>query len=207
MSFRDQVPTSEQIEALDHELRVSPGTAYGDEVSAVLDWLREERPNGGAHLARFRFGPHPVLDWFATRNRLPELNCMLDHPVVRGTLPAEFQQPFPLPEAAERYRRGWIPGVSMQLSREWAWSLYAGGMHTSVDLTLTAEEREQRAHRAIDAGQALYSALFRDRYAAINVYRTPDPWCAWFPGLFNSTWAAYDLDERTLLLLCVTDMD
>ncbi|MER7011125.1 hypothetical protein ABT324_06840 [Saccharopolyspora sp. NPDC000359] len=92
----------------------------------------------------------------------------------------------------------------MQLSREWAWSLYAGGMYTSIDRTLTAAEREQRA---INAGEELYSMLFGDRYAAINVYKTPDPWCAWFPGLFNVTWVAYDLDQRMLLLLCVTDVD
>ncbi|MDA3628663.1 hypothetical protein OU415_24740 [Saccharopolyspora sp. WRP15-2] len=207
MSFRDQVPTHEQIDALDEELQVSAGTTYGVEVSAVLDWLREERPNGGAHLARFRFGPHPVFDWFATRNRLPELNCMLDHPAVRSALPEAFQRPFPLPEAVERRLKGWNPGVAIQLSREWAWSLYAGGMYTSVDLTLSAGERDQRAHRAINAAEALYAALFGDRYATVNVYKTPDPWSAWFPGLFNITWVAYDLDQRALLLLCLTDMD
>jgi hypothetical protein len=207
MANSDQCPTREQINALDRELLVSPQTVHGNEISAVVDWLRDDRPNGGAHLASFRFDPHPVFDWFTTRGRLPELNCMLDHPRLRRALPAAFQQPPPHPERLERYLKGWELGTSIQLGRQWAWLLYAGGMYTSPNLAPSTSQQDQRAKRAIAAGEGLYAALFEDRYSTVDVYLTPDPWCGWFPGLFNTTWVVYDRQRRTMLLLCVTDMD
>ncbi len=72
---------------------------------------------------------------------------------------------------------------------------------------MTDDEQDRCAHQALAAAQDFYAALFGTRYGSVAYASTRDPWCEWFRGLFNTTWAVYDQRDRVLWLLATTDMD
>lgn len=183
----------------------------GDTVTRMVSWFHSERGKGGAELAGFHIAEHPVFDWFAARRELSDervMNALLTHPAVRESLP-HFQITDPLtynPHTGRR-ARGWTNVWPLRLPGDWATYLDSGGVYTNPN-ELSAAERDSRSAAALNTAFHAYTELVGNRYhPSVTVYRTPDPWCAWFPGLFNCTWIVYDRMQRVLWLLAITDID
>ncbi|GAA0532393.1 hypothetical protein GCM10011581_16970 [Saccharopolyspora subtropica] len=205
-------PTAEQISALPGELRVhAVAVPRDDSIAEMVSWFRSERTKGGAELAGFHIAEHPVFDWFASRRQLNDqalMSAVLTRPAVRESLPQfHITDPLTYNPHTGRSPRGWSQVWPLQLPGEWATYLDAGGVYTRPD-ELAPADRNARSSAALNTARRAYTALVGDRYhPAITVYRTSDPWCAWFPGLLNGTWIIYDLDQRLMWLLAITDTD
>lgn len=205
-------PSETEVAALTGELVLRPHTAPADSsVTRMVEWLRVERHKGGAELVGFHIGEHPVFDWFATRRRLHTssvIEAVLAHQEVRDSLPHfRINNPIKYDEKTGRPPRGWDLVWPFQVPGEWATYLDAGGFQVNPD-QFSPSEREGRGVAAMDTAMATYKALTGNRYLpTVSAYRSSDPWCEWFPGLFNGTWIVFDLEFRLLWLLAITDTD
>jgi hypothetical protein len=74
-------------------LTVTPVDHDPDVAAAVLDWLRKDRRNGGAHLQGFQFAGPETFDWFARDRLLGQLPTILAHPTNREEHPPAFGSP------------------------------------------------------------------------------------------------------------------
>lgn len=187
-------------------LEVTPVDCDTQATSTVLRWLRTDRHKGGAHLQGFRVDGGDDFAWFARDQLLGHLQDILPHPRIRELFPDSFGVTDPLTYTTDRHLVGWHIGTSLELAAQWARALYSGSFYTEP-YNLTDVEKDARAEQALTAASDLYRDLFNGRYGSVSVATTRDPWCQWFPGLFNTTWASYDQHQRTLWLLAITDMD
>jgi hypothetical protein len=204
-------PTDAQIDALRTELTVKRLEATHDSIRRMLNWLRSERKKGGAELVGFDIEIHPVFDWFASRHLLDKdslIEAVLTRPAVRDALPHfNITDPLTYNSKTGRPPRGWTVINPLQTPGDWATYLDSGGVHTQVR-EMGRTERETRGAAAMETSMSVYRSLTGNRYApTIAVYRTSDPWCTWFPGMFNATWILFDLQQRILWLLAITDID
>ncbi|MER7014576.1 hypothetical protein ABT324_24390 [Saccharopolyspora sp. NPDC000359] len=199
-------PDADQVRALWDQVQFTEVDRTVAHAEPVLNWLQHDRPKGGAHLQGFKIHGSSEFEWFA-RDHLPgNIAYILPHPDLRTLLPDSFGITDPLSYKSSRRLRGWHYGASLELAPQWARAMYSGGFQTDLS-NLSNEEQDSRAHRALENASNLYSELFGNRYSTISFATSPDPWCAWFPGLFNITWAVHDRLEQVLWLLAVTDMD
>lgn len=199
-------PNADQVRELWDQVHFTDVGRTIPHAAPVLDWLQEDRPKGRAHLQGFKIDGSSDFEWFA-RDHLPGyIAQILPHPDIRALLPESFNVTDPINYASSRHVRGWHYGRPLELAAQWAQAMYSGGLQTDLR-TLSSEAADARAHRAIANANGLYSDLFADRYSTVSFATSPDPWCAWFPGLFNITWAVHDHQEQELWILAVTDMD
>lgn len=212
MDYRIAAPSVEQVAALTDELEVRPEFVPDDpSISRMTDWLRGERRKGGAEIAGFRIAENPVFDWFVARRRLDSqkaIEAVLAHSIVRESLPHfRIENPISYSEKAAGRLRGWNLVWPFQVPGEWAMALDSGGFYVDPDKN-GRSAREDRAAAAMDTALASYRSLTGNRFLpSISAYFTSDPWCDWFPGLFNGTWIIFDDQERLLWMLAITDMD
>lgn len=198
--------TRDELTTLKHELTLTPLVCPA-QATPVVTWLDGDRRNGGAHLAGFHCGRHPLFDPLADAGRLAEVEMLLPHPTIRDTLPETFEVTDPLTYTHGRLR-GWRAGLSLEVPGQWARELYTGSFYTSPhEQQLSIAERDRRAEHALTVAQNLYYTLFGQHYATVDVYTTPDPWCRWFRGMCNLTWILFDHHQRHLWLLATTDQD
>lgn len=199
-------PSVDQVRTLWGQVRFTDMDRTLAHAEPVLNWLRHDRPKGGAHLQGFKIHGSSEFERFAGDHLPGYVTHVLPHPDLRALLPDSFGITDPLTYTSAHRLRGWRYGSSLELTAQWARSMYSGGFQSDL-LALSYEERDDRAHQALENANKLYFELFGNRYSTISYATSPDPWCAWFPGLFNITWAVHDRQERVLWLLAVTDMD
>jgi hypothetical protein len=207
-NWKQALPEKQDIDDLWATLGVEPVDPIAPTATELVRWLGDDRTKGGARLVCFFLSENSTLDWFASRNRLEEIDFasrFLSHTATRRLLP-DMKITSPLACNTDRSLHGWHSRPALELPGQWATAAYTGGTRTSL-LTLTADQRNDRARRALDLARRACGEIFEDRYADLVVHRSPDPWCAWFGGLLDDTWLVLDRATRRLWMLCITDVD
>ncbi|MEV7548165.1 hypothetical protein AB0N89_00910 [Amycolatopsis sp. NPDC089917] len=174
--------------------------------SAALVWLRKDRIKGDAQLHGIVLKAPDRVDEIARNSFLSLFPDILRHRAVRHLLPESFDASKPLDAGANHPPRGWRPVPAIGLAAEWARAMYDGSFGTDPRESAAAV-RDRRAVAALAQANDLFHSLFGERYSSLFCLSSPDPWCPWFRGLFNTTWVVYAGHSRTLWMLTLTDMD
>ena len=188
-------PSFAHIEQMWRQLVILHLPTEAPALDEYLDEARRTHDNGGAQFGSFALPAHPVLHWFASRNRLEEVN-FFEH-LVRS--PA-FAHALPmLQPPVGRIIAKWEWGSSLTLDGELARLLVQGGAYHAFAGT---------AAQAKALGGRVCDALFGERYTDVEIFRTWEAWCPWFKGIaWDGTWLGIDKRESRVWLLSVTDTD
>lgn len=180
------------------EVRFALETFEDPRIDQCLYALRQTRVNGGARLGGFRVSEHKGFDWFASRNRLDEIDFFehfLNSPIVSSLLPDTGR-----PEDKEDLQ--WPPnfewGSPFTFDGEIAERLALGGCYATFPGMPT---------EAVELARSFRGAVFGERYTEVRPYRSFDRWHPWFHYVEHSTWLLIDKRYRRLWLLCLTDTD
>lgn len=189
-------PVPKAVQAMWQILRVSPVPTTDRAVEQLLVALREARVNGGALFYRFHLSPHPVLNWFLSRNRLQEIGFFewfLRCEAVSAALP-ELN-----PTEERRLRPDFQRHSSFTLDGEIADEVCRGGAYRGFPGS---------ARQAKDLGVRFCDFLWGDRFTDVSVFRSGTPWSSWFYDVaWDATWLILDRQELLISLLCITDTD
>ena len=186
-------PTHSQIRTMWETLDVQQAVDFHPEELTYLDAVRSTHVNGGALLYCFRIGEDFCFDWFAARNRLPEIfYAFLNLPTVLNAAP-ELLADATDPEVSQKW------GMPFVLEGELTATLVSGGAY---------EKFAGTACEAKALAKDFCSAVFANRYDDVEIYSTCKPWSSWFFDVaWDGTYAILDKRNRQLWLLAITDMD
>lgn len=186
------------------ELQITRRAVDPPAVAAVVDEINRTHVNGGALFAHFDLAPHPVLDWYGSRNRLEEID-FVDQFVRLSTMAAVWPEMLSEHKIQQRIvtEKAWPNILQWQtpfaLDGELANLIYQGGAYERSRLTPGDAKR---------LAGAFCAALFGERYDEVWVCRSPNPWTSWFYGIaWDITYFGFDKRERAAWFLCVTDTD
>jgi hypothetical protein len=178
------------------ELSFTPVPYTEAAIDEVLALLRKARVNGDAFMRCFTVSAHQTFDWFASRNRLEEIDFFshfLTNAAVVATLPEMVIDPGQL--ATTKFSRR----SAFTLDGEIAELLVSGGAY---------EQFEGSPAQAKAIGSRFCHAIFGERYTEVESYHTADPWSNWFFGIaWDETYVLLDKGSRKVWLLCTTDTD
>lgn len=202
-------PTDDEIGHMWQRLTVQHLPIQSTGVHEVMATARTERPRGGAEVVCLQLGPSPELDWFASHNRLDDIDFVSVFFTASSVTHAlsELRLQEPLPSRKRRYcRTGWNSQSAFCLVGQWAMALHQGTT-TFFQTEQSVSEQNERAAHMVKLADRMFEDLFERRYADLLVYHTPDPWTDWFRGLLDFTWVVLDRRTRRLWLLALTDTD
>ncbi len=189
-------PSSQEIVNLTAELTITFEELQNEAVGALLEAMRYVFANGGAQFASFILGPSAVLDYFAPRGRLDEIQFwsrMLQTPAVVEALPW-LGDVYPGKKEITFH-----PLSAYYLDGDLAETLMKGGAYRHF--AGTAKEAKQ-------IGLDFCSVVFENRYDELTVRKTKDVWADWFMFTpWDNTWLGLDHRERRFWILCGTDTD
>lgn len=176
------------------EIQITPVVFQSEAIHNYLQHLRTT--HGGVVFAGFHLGQNLTLDWYASRNRLEEMeffSSLLTHPVVKDHVP-ELRIGNPLRNEPQIHQIS-----SLTLDGELAQTLVSGGAY---------EKFMGSARLAKEIAGDFCESLFEGRYEEVLVYESPTPWSDWFRDIaWDVTWFILDRRRRYLWLLCATDED
>lgn len=189
-----KLPQFEDRERMWRELVVSEDRAPRPAFAAYAAALRTVYTNGEVRSGSFRIEPHPVFDWYASRNQLRELGFFAR---IWSLPPLRERMPEPLLDL--NFYSLDVLGESSPflLGGSLAWALSSGGAYSRhgrgpVD-----------AKRLADAAAA---ELVRDRYDEVHVFESGEAWSKFFRDVaWDRTWIV--VDEHLVHVLCATDTD
>jgi hypothetical protein len=165
-------------------------------IQDLLTHFAQTHANGGATFHCFHLSEHPVLDWYASRNRLTDYDFFgdfLTHPTVTTSLP-DLHIGKPLPNGIEVEL-----GSSFTLDGELAETLVNGGAY---------EKFRGSGAQAKQIGRAFCESLYGDRFEEVQIYKSWTAWSSWFGDVaWDGTCFGLDKRSRYLWMLCVTDED
>ena len=186
-------PTHSQIREMLRTLEVRRTDEFSAGITNYLDAVRSTHVNGGALLCSFTIGEDFCFDWFASRNRLPEIfSAFIDLPAVSTAVP-ELLSDSTDPEISQKW------GMPFVLEGELTATLVSGGAYDKF--AGTACEAKVLARDFCDA-------MFANRYDDVEIYSTYKPWSPWFYDVaWDYTYAILDKRNRQFWLLAITDTD
>jgi hypothetical protein len=194
--WSQEKPNDSQISQMWNDLEISHEPFEHPAVDDVLRYLRQSHTNGGALFSQFRISDHPTFHWFASRNRLWEMDFFrrfLSSTAVVSSLP-ELQI-----DAGSLSEPGFQWGNSLTLDGEIAFLIASGGAYGKFEGT---------SRDAKNLGARFCDALFADRFIEIQVHSSHQPWSRWFCGVaWDSTWLGLDKRFSKVWMLCTTDTD
>lgn len=196
--FGQKHPTPKAIAALMTELTITYEDTRYEAVDALLAAMRHVFANGGAQFASFLIGPSTVLDYFAVRDQLDEIQFwtrMLQSPAVVEALPWLGETYFDIKEVS------FNPLSTYYLDGDLAETLMIGGAYRSRHFPASANE-------AKNLGQDFCSEVFDNRFDELIVRKSKDAWASWFMvAPWDYTWLGLDRRARRFWILCATDTD
>lgn len=195
--WEQEPPSAEDVQQMWRELQIQPLPFQHPALDQLLEDLRATHLNGGAEFGRFQVSDHPVLHWFASRNKLEDINFFdqfLTVSAVINALPSlDIKNPLPSPLQLRP------DSSAFTFDGELARTLVVGGAY---------EQFKGTAGEAKAIGVRFCDALFGDRYDEIQMYICNDAWSDWFSGVaWDITWFGIDKRNNQIWLLCVTDTD
>lgn len=188
-------PSIQQIQRMWNQIQFRAEPFDPAPFAPVLDEIRRSHTFGGVILLRFGISEHPVFDWFASRNRLDEMEFFpkfLGSEVVRG--------------AARDLQ---IPDSLGELAFEWA-SPFSFDGHIAQVLFLGGayEKLKGTAGEAKRLALEFASAFFEERFDEVLLFRSFQAWTPWFHTIaWDTSWVIVDKRWRRVWLLCRTDED
>ncbi len=189
-------PSFSDVQKMWAELQLTHEPLTDAALENVLHHLRATHANGGAEFAQFKLSAHPTLHWFASRNRLDEINFFerfLGSPAVASALPN-----LKVDESGVS-QTGFEWGSSLTLDGEIAQTLVQGGAYEKFPGT--AREAKEIAKQFCDV-------VFGDRFNEVQVYKSYKPWTKWFCNVaWDVTWLGFDKRHVKVWFLCATDTD
>lgn len=190
-------PSEEDVQQMWSKLQVTPVPFQHPALDELLEQFRAIYVNGGAVFARFQLSEDPVLQWFGSRDRLPEISFFdrfLTTPAAASALPS-LSIPNPL-AAPLTLREDTSP---LTFDGELAKVLVQGGAYMSFEGT---------AIEAKALGARFCEALIGQRYDEIKMYISREAWSPWFGNVaWDFTWFGVDKRNSQIWLLCATDTD
>ena len=191
-------PTSTEVDEMMGRILLSPIALPAKPFTEFVSRLRDDRGNGGAHLAAFDVGQDRTLDWFVSRNRFSEvISDVVTHPMIRKSL-SEVRIPAspPSPSTDDSGFQFFDPFL---LQGTFANLLYSGGAYTLA-------RGDGRAENQI--ALEVCESMFGLRYGEICCSPNYDQWTPWFRGIaWDVTIVVFDRRTRMMWILAVTDTD
>lgn len=189
-------PSAQAVEAVTAGLAITYEDSESEAVDAMLAAMRHVFANGRAEYASFLIGPSPVLDYFAVRDQLDEIQFwtrMLQAPAVVDQLPWLGETYFDIKKVS-------FDALSaFYLDGDLAQTLVKGGAY--LRFPGTAEE-------AKDLGSDFCAGVFDNRYDELILRKSKDAWAGWFfVAPWDNTWLGLDRRHRRFWILCSTDTD
>ena len=196
--FAQKHPTTAEIATWTADLTITFEDISHEAVADLLTAFRQVFANGDARFASFIIGPSPVLDYYAVRDQLDEIEfwtCLLQHPAVLENLPWLGDTYFDIKDI------NFKPLSAYYLDGDLAETLVIGGAYRSRRFPGTAEE-------AKILGLDFCSAIFENRFDELILRKSKDAWASWFKvGPWDNTWLGLDRRARRFWFLCATDTD
>ncbi len=188
------------------EVRFEPVDILGPAIDHCLEALRQTRTHGGVRLGCFYVPEHKVLDYFASRNLLVDVDGadelgfarhFFSSPAVRSLfseaqtaeLPEDDMLDFP-PVF------GWDSPFTFE--GEIAERIFEGGAYKTF---------QGPPARAIATARRFREAIYGERYTDVRPCTSFDRWHARFQYVEHFTWLLMNKRYRSIWLLCVTDSD
>lgn len=194
--FGQQHPSRKAIADLTADLTITLEDGHDEAVDALLAAMRHVFANGDAQYASFLIGPSSVLDYFAARDQLDEIQFwtrMLQAPAVVEALPWLGDAYFDIKEISFNTLSAYY------LDGDLAQTVVKGGAY--LRFPGTAEE-------AKILGLDFCSGVFDNRYDELIVRKSKDAWASWFKyAPWDNTWLGLDRRTRRFWILCGTDTD
>jgi hypothetical protein len=195
-NWEQERPSFADVQMMWRELQITHEPFSHSALDKLLHHLRAIHANGGAEFAQFKLSEHPTLHWFCSRNRLEEINFFdrfLSSPRVSSALPALKIGASGISGADFEW------GNSLTLDGEIAQVLVQGGAY---------EKFAGPAHEAKEIARRFCEAVFGDRFAEVQIYKSYKPWSGWFYDVaWDGTWLGFDKRLVKVWLICVTDTD
>ncbi len=201
-------PSWREAQTMCGRINLEPVQPEAEEITRVIDRLRDTHSNGGAFLAVVRLGPDHIFDWFASRNRLPEndiLPLLLSRDQLRDLVP-EVKIPLNLSsvDSEQSCSIASSGGFSLDnpflLEGQLATRLFRGGAYGS--------NTKISGKAAMQLAADFCELAFGRRYEEVSLFTSYAAWTEWFSGIAWD-WTSVFFDGRTRMLwtLLVTDTD
>lgn len=192
----DRLPQFEDRVRMWAELDIDARTPVAEDVARYCSYLRTTYSNGEVRFQTFYVSPHPVFDWYASRNQLHEMGFFGKIWSVRPVEAMMPERPFDLNFYATNVFSGSTPFV---LGGTLASVLAFGGAYGRHELgSLHAKQ----------TGEAAAAALICDRFDDMLVYGAHTAWSPFFNDVaWDYSSVVVDKRERLLHILCATDTD
>jgi|GEM_PF-667593 hypothetical protein len=199
INWEQERPDAIATDAFWSELKITQLLIDTPAIHNTLAEFRRIFTNGGAEFACFELPDDAVLHWFASRNRLEEMDFfrrILVTPVVRGSA-----LQLKIPET-----------ITVDLELKTVFSFTLGGQIAAIlryGGAYTGGGSKSSDRELKNIGDGFCESLFDDRYSEILVQSSGEDWSPWFHeiGIWNSTWFGIDKRLRRFWLLAVTDTD
>jgi hypothetical protein len=165
-------------------------------MASYCDHLRRVYTNGEVRFQTFRIHPHPIFDWYASRNQLHEMGFFGK---IWSVPPIAAMMPEP-PLDLNFYSHEVFAGSSP--------FLLGGVLATVLGLGGAYGRHDPGPPHAKKAGEAAGLALNCDRYDDVLVYESHVAWSPFFRDVaWDFSCVVVDKLQRLLHVLCATDTD
>lgn len=194
--YNQKQPGTHAVENLWLDLTISFEDQRLDEVDELLAAMRNVFANGDAQFASFLIGPSRVLDYFAARDMLDEIQFwtrVLQTSSVTDALPWLGETYFQTKDFVfQRLNPFYLDGdIAACLVNGGAYRRYSGKANEAKALSLN-----------------FCATVFDNRYDELMVRKSEDAWASWFMiAPWDYTWLGLDRRDRRFFILCATDTD
>ncbi len=181
---------------------IHPADELNSAVTPYLSEIRKVFANGGAEFAAFHIAPHPVFEFYGSRNTLDRpyfFEDLLKRPEVLPYLKSAQQR------KPNTVRFQYAPVSAFDFDGLLAGTLFYGGAYNRFAGTPSEAKR---------IGNDFASVLFQERYDEVAIYSflyaMPDgaPWSNWFHDVaWDFAYVGVDKRFRHVWFLCMTDTD
>jgi hypothetical protein len=206
IDWQEDPPSAEAIAAAFERPWIAELPALRPEIAAVLD-VCHEWMNGHAVAAQFIVDLDPALAFYATRNRLPEIDFFVHlfrHPTVRARLLGLETLTWYEGAPDDSYAAHVGPTLGFELKSSWvtigtlASRLAAG--------SVLGPRKAPSDSRVLELVGGVAEAAFESRYSDALAYFSWKPWASWFfASESDSTYFWFDKATGLVTVLMITD--
>lgn len=189
-------PSRDAVEAAWEDVSFEPVDVDSARYEEFLEAMSATRPNGDARCCCLQIPDSPVIDWFAARNSLGDVDFFA-RLLGSSTLAAELEI-----EGFDGDVSDLTVESSLRLDGILAEQLVHGG---SVSYDDVVEERNGAA-AAKRLTEQFRDLVVEDRYQEVTLHRTRRGWCSFFgEPHWNLTLVCVDRRYRWVWILIATD--